>query len=497
MSHQPYLSKSLFIRGLQCHKSLWLHRRRPELKDKVSESQQAVFDAGTDVGILAQRLYPGGAEVPYEGLSPAEQVAMTKDLIQKGSTTIYEAAFSHDQIFCKADILHLGAGGWELYEVKNSTGPKEVYLNDIALQYRVICGSGLPIAKASLVHINNRYLRQGEIDVTGLFTILDITEEAITRQPEVAGKIGAMRDALAGDMPVIDIGPHCSDPYGCDFTGHCWAHIPENSVFDFSGPGKPNPYTLYREGILRMEDVPVESLKWRQKMQLEGLLTGKNQIKVTEVRDFLDSLWYPLCFLDFETLFMAPVPLYDGQRPYQQLTFQFSLHLINHPGAELCHSEYLADGTKNPQPGFLDALLAVIPEGACVLAWNQVFEVGRLRELAAALAYRSSEVHALMDNVRDLMVPFRKRDLYHWKFNGSYSIKAVLPALVPELCHKDLAISNGEMASNGWLQMVRSADPEEKDRLRRELLEYCHLDTLAMVRIWERMHQIVDNGGVF
>ena len=496
MTYQPYLSKSLFIRGLQCYKSLWLHRNRPELKDQISERQQTVFDAGTDVGILAQQLFPGGVEVPYDGLSPEEQVLMTQELIDSGISTIYEAAFRHEQVFCKADILHRGPSGWEFYEVKNSTKPKEVYLNDIALQYKVISGSGLPLVASSLVHINNRYVRQGKIEVSGLFTVFDVTGEAIARQQEVEKSLQEMRDVLMKDMPAIDIGPHCSAPYDCDFCGHCWAHVPGNSVFDFAGPGKPDSFALYREGIVKMEDVPRGSLNWRQQMQFDGILSRKNQINVPAVQGFLDSLWYPLCFMDFETLFMTPVPLYNGLRPYQQLTFQFSLHLIDHPGAELRHVEFLSDGAVNPQSEFVDALLSAVPVGACILAWNQVFELERLKELAASLVSLSSEINSLVNNVRDLMAPFRSRDLYHWKFNGSYSIKAVLPALVPELCHSDLAISNGEMASNAWLRMVHAEAEEEKARLRRELLQYCHLDTLAMVRIWERMHQIVANNGI-
>ena len=171
-----YLSKSLYMSGLQCQKALWLHKYRPELKDDVSESQQAVFDAGTDVGILAQQLFPGGALVPYEGLTHAQQLAMTQAEIRAGASTIYEATFSYDNIFVKVDILNRGLRGWELYEVKASTDLKEHYLDDIALQVHVLNGAGIPLTKACLVHVNNQYVRDGEIDVHQLFTLLDVTE---------------------------------------------------------------------------------------------------------------------------------------------------------------------------------------------------------------------------------------------------------------------------------------------------------------------------------
>jgi hypothetical protein len=172
-TYNPYLSKSLYMRGVQCHKALWLTKNRPELKDEISEGLQAAFDSGTEVGILAQQLFPGGVEVPYDGLTPAQQLEMTRQLMETGVTTIYEATLSHDNLFCKADILHKGENGWELYEVKASTKLKKQYPDDIAMQCHVAIGAGVPIIKASLVHIDTSYVRQGEIEVEKLFTIMD------------------------------------------------------------------------------------------------------------------------------------------------------------------------------------------------------------------------------------------------------------------------------------------------------------------------------------
>lgn len=486
----PYLSKSLYIKGLQCHKALWLHKYQPELKDEVSESQQASFDSGTDVGILAQQLFPGGVEVPYDGLTPAEQIARTQELIADGTTTIYEATFSFDNIFIKVDILHHGKKGWELYEVKASTGLKDVYLNDIAVQYYVLSGCGIFPSRAALVHINNQYVRQGSIEVDKLFAILDVADEVRAKQAEVMANIAAMRGMLQDDLPQIGIGPHCSDPYECAFSGHCWGHIPENSVFEFRDIGRPNALELYRQGIVKMEDAPLDQLGWRQQLQLEGVLHQKNHVDVKAVREFLDSLWYPLCFMDFETTYMTPVPLFDGTRPYQQVPFQFSLHVVPEPGAVAQHYEFLADGAIDPRQEFLDRLLAHIPSNACILTWNQTFEEQRLRELGEAFPERSDSVQAVIASLRDLMVPFRDKTIYHWQFNGSYSIKAVLPALAPDLSYDILDVSNGAMASAAWTGMMQMNGQEEREALRKQLLEYCHLDTLAMVRILEEMQRM-------
>ena len=492
--YSPYLSKSLYVKALQCHKALWLHKYQPELKDEISESQQTVFDSGTDVGILAQQLFPGGVEVPYDGLTHEEQITRTKELIAEGTTTIYEATFNFDNIFVKIDILHKGENGWELYEVKSSTKLKDVYLNDIAVQHYVLTGCGLNTSKAALIHINNQYVRQGNIDVGKLFTILDVTSEVIAGLSEMKTNIVAIRDMLQGDMPQVDIGPHCSSPYECSFGGHCWKHIPENSVFEFRGHGKPNAFDLYRQGIVKMENVSPDQLGWRQRLQLDGLLNHKNHVDTSAIGEFLDSLWYPLYFMDFETTYMTPVPHFDNARPYQQIPFQYSLHVIQEPGAAELHSEFLADGSEDPRRQFLDQLLSSIPPNACVLTWNQTFEAKRLEELADLFPERNQEISILISNLRDLMVPFRDKAIYHWKFCGSYSIKAVLPALTPELSYDSLEVNNGEMASVAWSKMIQTTETEERETLRQQLLQYCHLDTLAMIRILNKMKEVIVSG---
>ncbi len=351
-----YLSKSLFIRGLQCHKSLYLHKHHPEWKDEMSESQESLFQMGTDVGILARELFPGGVEVPYEGLSKPAQLDLTQSLIKEGKTTLYEAAFIYDDVFVKADILHKGIDGWEIYEVKASAAVKPQHVDDVAVQYYVAAGSGLSVSRASVVCINTQYTRRGDISVADLFRIEDKTEIVREKQVSVAEEIDRQRRMLRGNEPAIDIGPHCDDPYRCDFKGHCWSHIPNPSVFDYADRGKPNGFNLYRQGIVRMEDVSPDTLGWRQKLQLDGFLHQKNNIDVNAVREFIDSLWYPLCFMDFETTFMVAVPLFDGMRPYQQVPFQYSLDIIHAQGEAPEHHEFLADGIDNPQDEFIERL---------------------------------------------------------------------------------------------------------------------------------------------
>ena len=200
------LSKSLFIRGLQCHRSLYLDRYQPELKDVVSEAQQRVFDSGSDVGLLARELFPGGLEVPYEGLTPREQLEMTAAAIKNRTATIYEAAFEHNGVFMKADILHKGPRGWDLFEVKATTGVKDVHVSDVALQYYVLSGAGIDVHTANLVHLNNQYVRKGAIEVDRLFVTEDVTGEVKNRQSMVVSALARMRKMLSGNDPAIDSG---------------------------------------------------------------------------------------------------------------------------------------------------------------------------------------------------------------------------------------------------------------------------------------------------
>lgn len=489
----PFLSKSRFVKGMQCHKALWLQTHRPELKAETTPQQQAVFDTGHNVGSLAQQLFPGGVEVPFEGVKLSEQIRQTRELIDSGAETIYEAAFSFDNVFVKADIMHRVNGRWRMGEVKSSTHAKEVYKNDASVQYYVINGCGISLESVGLVLIDTDYVRQGDIEPDNLFMWVDITADVLSRQDMVHDEICRLRDMLQGAEPAVDIGPHCSDPYACDFQDYCWAHISSPSVFDFVDIGKPDPFALYRQGIVRMEDTPRESLGWRQELQLDGYLNKSMVVDVPEVKNFLDSLTYPLCYLDFETTFMTAVPLFDGTSPFQQVPFQFSLHIQDTATSAQRHIEFLHDGTGDPRKEFIEALLAGLPIDACVLTWNKTFEGKILRALSEHFPEYRERIGNILDNMIDQMAPFRSKQIYHWQFEGSYSIKAVLPALVPELNYSELNISDGGAAASAWLALRATTDSAEREKIRKDMLEYCHLDTLAMVRILEEMQRLVHN----
>ena len=487
-----YLSKTLFIKGLQCHKALYLQKYHPELKDDVSDAKEALFSSGRDVGVFAQQLFPGGVEIPYEDQALSDQIKQTQTEIKKGTATICEAAFSYKGAFCKVDILNKGKKGWEIYEVKSSTGMKDVYYDDVAFQYYVLKNTGLSVSKASLVHLNNQYVKNGEIKANKLFTIQDLTKIAKKMKPDISRELKKQRKMLKGDIPDIDIGEYCDNPYDCDFAGYCWSHIPENSIFDLRERGV-NKFDLYRQGIIRMKDIPKDMLNFKQGIQVKGTLKKKNHIIKANIRNFLKSLWYPLYFLDFET-FMLPIPLFDGTRPYQQIPFQYSLHYLKRKRAKLKHHEFLASPNCDQRKELTGKLINEIPGNACVLAYNMSFEVKILESMAAWFPEYSDRIEAIIGNMRDLMAPFRSKDCYSWQMNGAYSIKLVLPALVPGLNYDEMEISNGGMAMDAYSTMCQTEDPRELERIRKALFEYCKLDTLGMVKIVEKLKKIVRRG---
>ena len=482
------LSKSTFIRGYQCPKSLYLYKHFPNLRDEITEQQQAVFERGTSVGELARKLFPGGVDAsPDTPFLYQQSVAYTKRLIDEGVKIIYEATFQYDGVLAAIDILVSKNGKWKAYEVKSSTDVKEVNLVDAALQYYVITNSGIKLQDISIIHINNEYVRKGKINLKQLFTAESVLDEVLEQQEFVEVKIVELKKIInAKAIPKMDIGPHCSDPYDCDFMGHCWTHIPEVSVFNLARLSGSRKFEFYQKGIIELKDIPDDyNLTEGQQMQIAGCLKNKSFIAKNEIREFISKLNYPVLHLDFES-FQTAVPMFDGTRPYQQVPFQYSLHQKKHPKEAATHSEFLAEANQHdPRIELIESLLAATAGKGTILAYNKAFEIGCLNNIAKAFPKYRKEIEKRIARIADLMVPFQKRWYYAPAMNGSYSIKAVLPALFPDLSYDSLAIADGSTASLAFVSLYKNPDNEEVQRIRRALIAYCKMDTLAMVRLLE------------
>ena len=484
------LSKSSFMRGLQCHKSLWLHKRHPKLALQAPE-RAARFNTGEAVGKLACELFPGGYQVAPEDWAQTDfnkLLKLTQAYIKANDAPIYEATLSAEGVFVMVDILVPTEKGWAIYEVKSSTQVKDHYHNDVAIQYYALKQAGLEITDAFVIHLNNKYWRRGALDLQCLFTIANISSEIISRQQAIPAQLTAMREILSGEMPNIDIGPHCSNPYECDFYSYCRQHIPEYSIFNIANLRADIKFSLYQQGIVSIEALPDDfELSEGQKRQVEGVKTGRHFVDQGALSGFLSRLWYPLCFLDFETWSPA-VPPFDNTKPYGLIPFQYSLHILEKQGGKLRHYQYLADGEEDPRWPLIKQLIEQIPVDSCVLVYNQSFEIRVLNILAQIFPDYADAIAIICNNIRDLMMPFRKKHYYTPPMQGSYSIKYVLPALVPDM-HYSGEIADGETATNAYAQLRITNDPHERDQIRHSLLDYCQLDTLAMVKILEKVRE--------
>ena len=481
------LSKSTFVRGCQCHKSLWLYKHLYRTRDRISREQQAIFDRGSRVGQLARDMFPGGIDAsPPTPFQYDRSVARTAELVRDRTPVIYEAAFRHAGVLAAMDILVRDGASYRAFEVKSSTSITDTYLLDAALQYFVITGSGLPLTDISIVCINPDYVRHGKLDIFRLFTGRSVRTEVLGLQPSIVQRVEELkRVARAEQMPEVPIGPQCNSPYPCDFIGTCWKKVPEYSVFDIARLDEAKKFELYRSGIVSVAAVPDDyPLSDRQRLQVEVERSRKGVIDVQAIEDFVRSLRYPLLFLDFET-FQPAVPLYENSSPYQQIPFQFSLHRRERSGEEPSHVEFLAEAGPDPRESFAEAVLAAAGKAGSVLVYNQSFEVGRLAELAGLFPDRAAAIEAVIERVVDLMAPFQRLDYYLPSMRGSYSIKRVLPALVPELSYDFLAIGDGSAAALAFTELFEERDPTRRLEVRRQLLDYCRMDTYAMVRIFD------------
>ena len=484
------LSKSTFIRGLQCEKSLYLYKKHYKLKDPTSPSLQAIFDQGNEIGVLAQSLFPGGVDAsPSSHFRMMESVMTTKEFLENGESIIYEATFNYNEVLAALDILVKDKDGWKAYEVKSSTSVSETYIKDAAIQYYTIINSGVDLVDISIVHINNQYVLDGDLDIEQLFTVESVKDQVLDYLPKISNEVYRLKKVIELDSaPNVDIGSHCNEPYDCDFKGTCWKHIPEYSVFNISMLKTNKKFKLYNQGVITLDQVNLSQTKLsdKQVFQVESEIKGESYINKDEIGKFLSNLNYPLHYLDFETI-NPGVPKYQGTSPYQLVLFQYSLHIKQSEESELIHKEYLADPKKDPRIGFIKQLISECGSYGDILVYNIGFERGRLNELIEQFPEYKDPFQAIIERLKDLMIPFQNKWYYTPEMKGSYSIKYVLPSLAPELSYKDLNIKDGGMASSIYLSMTNNNFKGDEISTRKDLLEYCKLDTYAMVKIIEKL----------
>ncbi len=488
--HDPVITKTRYVQGLQCPKLLWHLYNAREVFPPVDERTQAVFDQGHEVGLIAQQRFPGGVRIPDR--IPEEEVVARSRAAAARRLPLFEAGFRHGQVFARADVLEpAGRDAWNLVEVKSAASVGDPYWDDLAIQRHCYQGAGLEIRRCSILHVDTSYVRRGPVDPAGLFTRVDVTEAVEKKQAAVTRRVREMVKTIElPRSPEVDIGPQCSSPYACPLIPLCWKEVlgtPRN-IFTLTRIGA-RAWKLYRQGVTSNHGIPASfRLSRKQAIQVEAERTGQPHVNARAVRRFLGSLRHPLHYLDFETLASA-VPLVEGTRPYQQVPFQFSLHVAAENGG-LQHHSWIWDGQGDPTALLLERLRDVIgPEGS-VVAYAAAFERQRLLECAAAHPGAADWVPGVLDRLVDLLVPFRSFWVYHPAQEGSASMKRVLPALTGR-SYKDLDIREGGQASLEFRRVIFGvATDDERRRVFAQLEDYCGLDTMGMVAIVEALRRL-------
>ena len=488
------LTKTKYCSGVQCPKMLWLNQYKPEEFDNTVMNQ-TILTAGTDVGKLARGLF-GDYTVVEQGAS-SKMAQATKKLIESGEKVIAEASFLYDRLFCSVDILkNLGEGNVELYEVKSSTKDKDIYHDDIAFQVFVLEQCGFCVKKACLVHLNNKYIRGKELEIKKLFTIKDLTEIAHQKQTEVQERVLSLIECVSNaEEPDVDLGKGCFSPYDCGFWKYCSSNLPTPNVFNIGGMQSRTQLKYYKQGIITFEDLLKKAkLNKGEKLQiLHELENLDDHVETDKIKEFLDTLTYPLYFLDFES-FQSPIPPYENSWSEEQIPFQYSLHYILRKGGSVEHKECLAEHGKDPRREVAEKLCRDIPMNVCVLAYYMPFEKTRIKELAKVFPDLAEHLMNIHDNIRDLYDPFKEKFYYSRAMKGSASIKRVLPALFPDDPKLDYSslegIHKGDEASAAFIAMEKMT-PEEVAVCRKNLHEYCKLDTYAMVKVLEKLQEAV------
>lgn len=486
------LSKSKIIAYRQCPKRLWLEIHQPELRD--DSASEMVFQIGHQVGEIAQRIYDPentGVVIDIQALGHKEALAQSAVLLAEGKSKVFEAGITIKGALAYADVMlpdHSdGTLRWKMIEVKSSTSMKDYYRDDIAVQAYIASAAGVSLSSISLAHIDNSFVYPGDGDYQGLLTENDLTAETLSRSEEVKEWIaGAQAVAALAEEPDVATGPHCNTPFACGFCDYCnrdkvWPEYPLSSL--------PNLHYRRREQIEAaghedLRDVPDEFLGAIQNRVKQCSITGENYFDAEGAAADLAPHGFPAYFLDFETAMFA-VPIWKGTRPYQQIPFQFSLHILAENG-DLQHHGFLDLTGDDPSRAFAMSLVDLCDTTGPVYVYNAAFECRVMRELAARFPEFAPGLEVIIDRVVDLL-PIARNRYYHPSQHGSWSLKAVLPAAVPDLSYDQLdGVKDGMMAVSAYQEAIDpQTSPERKQEIDTQLVEYCKLDTLAMVRLWE------------
>ncbi len=497
------LSKSDYLMFLKHPAWMWLKKHDKYKLPPIDANTQAIFDAGHAFEAYGEALFPGGVTL---GFSKYDEYLTLPDrtgaAVAGDAPALFQGRVEAGELTCIFDVLQRVEGNqFDLYEIKSSTKEKPEHILDLAFQKRVLEQSNVRIKNVYVIVVNTEYIRSGDIDPSGLTRTIDVTERVTALTDETQANITRALEVLhAPSCP--DLSPrHADQVYLRD-----WLEIfltlkletDPYSIYQINPPISDLLGELEDQGIERLHDIPdgfdFSSSKHARQVELTKL--GQPMIQAERIGKFLDAFQFPLYFLDYETM-SSVVPPVDGSHPYQQIPTQYSVHILPAPGAPLEHREFLHQDASNPGLPLLKQLQHDIGPTGSVIVWYEAFEKGRNWELGEMFPEFAGFMAQLNDRVIDLMTPFAEQWYEDARFLGSASIKKVLPVLVPELSYTKLSVQEGQAAQRIWMDVVLGGKfPDRKEQIFKDLLEYCALDTLAMVRIYEKLVEITRSASV-
>jgi len=490
------IDKTTYLDYLQCPKNAWLKLHKPELYElfELSEFEKSLAVAGQMVESCAGKLFPQGVAIKSFG---GKATAVTQELIRQKTPVLFQPTFTFGQFLARSDVLvfDLSGDAWNLYEIKAANSLDENtqeidYIEDASFQAVIMRQLGINLGKIFIVHLNKEYARGDELEIDKLFITEDVTEKVSARNPGTADRMRkAAKDLLASG----ESGLECA----CVFLGrsaqcttfkHSHPYVSDYSVHDLAriGNSKKKLASLVNRGFFSLDDIPENfELTEIQRNQVMVYQTQTPLINIPAIKKELENLSYPLYFLDFET-YAAAIPMFKGFRPYQQIPFQFSLHVAGGLDGETDDYEYLHDSDSDPSLMIIEEMRNSIGPVGNVVVWNKCFERTIIAQLAVIHPEHKEFLEDVNSRIYDLMDIFKKQYYVHPGFCGRTSIKKILPVLVPDLSYNELEIQEGATASLKWFDMVfGSLMPWEKEKISEDLMAYCGLDTYAMYAIWK------------
>ncbi len=498
------ISKSQYLKGLQCKKALWLYRHRKELATPFSKETEQRLATGHNIGELAKQYFleqGPTVEVQAPFWDVESGVRQTRSFLAEGENIIFEATAAAEQTYSRIDVLRrMPYGQIELIEVKATSKVKPYHIEDMAFQYYVFCSAEYSISACYMMLIDTSYVRQDELELGKLFQLCDISSSVLARQRKVLETSSQFSQMLSNYKrePQVAMGKHCSKPFECEYAEYCLSlrERPRGELFAARSLDEISAQTEMLSGGF------IEESKVKKQLN-ESRLPRGYQVRSTILQRWINQLHYPLYFLDYEC-FQSPLPLFNQSRPYQPIPFQFSLHIQFKEGAQLKHISFLSKeymnknsnnnstyGAFDPRLYFIQSLLQNCGNQGSIVVYNQTFESFINKSLARDFPTYRRDLLDINSRMKDLQQPFKKRWLYSPQQEGSTSLKSALAAFT-SFSYQELAIANGFDAMNTYLDFLLGSNQKHSEQLLADLEEYNKMDTLALSLLLEAIQQLAN-----